>query len=292
MNLELEYEKYMHDTNQNWCLDKEEEEFKISQITREFNSTDIFNNPCIYLVNSCNGNCKYCYQDKNLRNDNSLTIEDVKEFIDILEPFQDDKTNRTIELFGGEPLLHRDIVNIIELLTSYNYKILIATNGTSNLLRDADFLKKLNKNVHVRISLDGHTKELHEKYRTFNSFDKIVENIKIIRANHIDMSVKTIINDYNFPFIEDILKYVKYELGVKYWNYNVLYQLDAFLENDIKSSVNHLDMVKELTKDKYYEYLPMMKQTPFCQMLTNVYVKHLKRYRRNYIFLNYDKKSI
>ncbi len=260
-------------------------------ITRESTKIDILNNPCIYVMSACNGTCQYCYQNSHLsRPTHNLTFDEIKEFVTKLNKYQDNNAPKSIELFGGEPLLRKDICEIITLLKQFGYTIMIATNGTLPILKNYQFLNLIKKNVHIRISLDGHTPELHEKYRTKDSFKKIIENIRFLRNAGIDVSVKSIITDHNFPYIENILRFLRDELHVQHWNYNVLYKLEVCQENDIKTSITHYEMVKELCKDKYYPFLPMFKQTPFTQMLTSVYVKHTKRYRRMYIFLNYDKK--
>lgn len=263
----------------------------LSTIVREVSDSDILNHPCIYVMSACNGTCQYCYQNDHLvRTTPNLSFDDIERFIVDMNELQDSRKSKSIELFGGEPLLRNDIMKIIELLKNFGYKIQIATNGTVPILKDSKFLELIRDDVHIRISLDGHTPDLHEKYRTSGSFNIINENIKYLRNAGIDVSVKSIITDNNFSYIEDILRYLRDELDVKQWNYNVLYKLDAYQKNRVVSHIEHFDMVKELCKQKYDQYLPMLRQTPFTQMLTTVFVKHTKRYRRSYIFLNYDKK--
>jgi len=296
MNIKLNDNNILHViAGMGWYIDNNEvidvKRLGESFINRSWEEKDVLNNPCIYVMPVCNGTCQYCYQNKNLSTSMpNLTYNDIKRFIEKLNCYQNGNINRTVELFGGEPLLRKDIKDIIMLLKENGYRVLIATNGTLPILRDSEFLKIIKENVHIRISLDGHTKELHEKYRTKNTFENIVNNVKTLRNENIDVSIKSIISDYNFPYIEDILYFVRDQLKVKHWNYNVLYKLDAYHDNGIVTNINHYDMVKELCKEKYSKFLPMFKQTPFTQMLTSVYVKQTKRYRRMYIFLNYDKK--
>lgn len=296
MDINIEKNKFLHIlTGKGWYIDDNEfidvKRLENSTIIRDYNVVDVLNNPCIYVMSACNGKCKYCYQDGHLRNMTpNLAFEDIENFVFNLSKLQNNNAPKTIELFGGEPLLRKDILKIIELLKSFGYKILIATNGTLAILGDSEFHGLIKENVHIRISLDGHTKELHEKYRTPDSFDKIVENIKKLRRAGIDVSVKSIISDDNFHYIEDMLSFLRDELCVRHWNYNVLYKLGAYHDNGIETNIDHFTMVEELCKEKYNEFMPMMRQTPFTQMLTCVNVKHTKKYRRTYIFLNYDKK--
>ena len=134
---------------------------------------------------------------------------------------------KTVELFGGEPLLRKDITDVLDFLIDKGFNIKIATNGTHSKIQSSNMYKYVNnKNVHFRISLDGHTKDIHEKYRTKNSFEKIVDNVKYLTSNNGNISLKSIITDLNFNYLEDILYYFKTELKVNIWNYNALYNLD------------------------------------------------------------------
>lgn len=296
MDIKIENNQVLHIMQgKGWYIDGNDKMnisiLKKSLIQRKSSDSDIVNNPCIYVMSACNGKCMYCYQNDHLRKlTPNLSFDEISKFIYDLNKIQDDKFPKTIELFGGEPFMRKDVIEIIELLKSYGYKILIATNGTLPILGDKKIHKYLINDVHIRISLDGHNKELHERYRTKNTFDTIVENIRKLRESNIDVSVKSIISDYNFPYIYDILTFLRDDLNVKHWNYNVLYKLEEYHKNKIETNINHYTMVKELCNDKYFEFLPMLKQTPLTQMLISVYVKNTQRYRRTYIFLNYDKK--
>jgi|GEM_PF-5728521 len=137
----------------------------------------------IYINANCNGKCIYCYQEaQNKRTFSNLSFDEIKSFINYMESLNKDlNLPKSIEFFGGEPLLRKDILKIIDFILSKGYKINIATNGTLPIIRSNSMLEYIkNPNVHFRISLDGHTKELHEKFRTKNSFNKILENINYL----------------------------------------------------------------------------------------------------------------
>ncbi|SET45490.1 radical SAM protein [[Clostridium] polysaccharolyticum] len=294
--IEVKKGMYLHiHSKYGWYIDSEKK-YKSSMLSnipieRKSNKSSFFNHPNIYVMSGCNGKCKYCYQEEHLNQGfNNLSITEIKKFLDFLEERQDKTQPKIMELFGGEPLLRKDILDIIALIKQRGYHINIATNGTLPILRQKEFIDLCKERVHIRISLDGHTSELHELYRTKGSFGKIVENIHGLVSNHIDTSVKSIIVDNNFPYLYDILCFVRDCLGIKKWNYNVLYQLRTCQKNNVVSSVTHDMMIKEMCKKKYFEFMPMLMQTPFAQMITSVFIKQTKKYRRTYPFLNYDGK--
>lgn len=294
MNRKLKDGRYLHINQEyGWYIDKEEKYkqniLPNNKIQRSREKINFFDYPNIYLLSGCNGKCKYCYQNEHFNVGNmNLKFEDIREFIHNIKDKQSKNHKKYIELFGGEPLLRKDIIDIIGFLKDEGYVVNIATNGTPEILRNDQFINVCKENVHIRISLDGHNSKLHEKYRTPNTFEKIVENIKYIRSENISVSIKSIITDHNYPYIEEILHFVKEELKVNKWNYNVLYNLEACKKNGITSNITHLTMVKELCNDKYEQFYPMMKQTPFCQMLIKVFTRTSPYYLRTYPFLNYD----
>ncbi|ASW42059.1 radical SAM protein [Clostridium isatidis] len=297
-SIKLDTGKILHIAeNYGWYIDgnlagDEDNSIYSSKLVRELDWYSYLRNYNIYVSANCNGKCLYCYQDaQEKRTIENLSFDDIKNYINYIESINDARTlPKSIELFGGEPLLRKDIHKILDYILDRGYSVKIATNGTLPIIQSKAMLKYIkNSNIHFRISLDGHTQELHEKYRTKNTFYKIIDNIKYLVGNGAEISLKTIVTNHNFKYLKDILHYFKYDLGVKLWNYNALYVLDSTIKNNIESTITHYTLVEELTKDEYKEYWDMFIQTPLAQMLKSIYVKKIKKYRRTYLFLNYDK---
>lgn len=133
----------------------------------------------------CNFRCWYCYEQHNASSVMSKkTIEQLKTTIEkILNEYN------TIELafFGGEPFLEFDsiVLSLIEYTATQSRnrgKSYIVTFTTNGFLINHEVIKKLCAyNVGVlQITLDGGP-IFHNQTRksgTFNSFEKIVDNIK------------------------------------------------------------------------------------------------------------------
>lgn len=127
------------------------------------------------LSGVCNHKCYYCVVP---------TLKGLKKFMPI------DVVNKTIEevkrlnikeigLFHmGEGTLHPQFCEIIDIiLNGCNSKLFITTNGTR-----IDELKYLVKNniQSIKFSLNGYNKETHLKATGVDTFDKIIENIKLL----------------------------------------------------------------------------------------------------------------
>ena len=78
----------------------------------------------IEITNRCNLNCSFCSKvEKPLRN---MTIEEFKLIISKIK----DKTDTIYLHVKGEPLLHPNLVDFLDIAEENNLKVNITTNGT------------------------------------------------------------------------------------------------------------------------------------------------------------------
>lgn len=90
----------------------------------------------ISIISKCNNNCKYCFQQDSYHDSNQmLTYDEIEEILKWA------KDSPRVALLGGEPLLHPDILRIIERCTKEFKTVLF-----SNILAKSDLLEKILKN--------------------------------------------------------------------------------------------------------------------------------------------------
>jgi len=118
---------------------------------------------------------------------------------------------------GGEPLLHPQFFQIIHDLKSNGFGIDLCTNAT--LLNDETILKLKDYLTEISVSLDGYTRERHEKMRLVQGcFDKTVENVlKLIKAG-IEVHVTTVVDADFVTEIEKMTDFL-YGLGIRSVSY-------------------------------------------------------------------------
>lgn len=90
------------------------------------------------LTFRCDGNCPYCIVDgrgKHVRR-NEMSGKEIVDWWNSLEH----QRGQRLSLIGGEPTLHKDIVEIVNNLQGYN--ITITTNCVGKFYEDEDFHKK------------------------------------------------------------------------------------------------------------------------------------------------------
>lgn len=152
------------------------------------------------VTNNCNSRCSYCYAKYYERNHQDLDIKSAFYIIDELAL----AGTKRLSLVGGEPLLRKDIGQIIDYVKSKRMECALTTNGffLPQRLKDC---KKLDL---VCISLDGNENN-HDANRGRGSFIKAMEAIRIAYDNHIPLQTSTVLTKNNLkglPFLIETAK--------------------------------------------------------------------------------------
>ena len=163
----------------------------------------------LQITERCNLSCRHCYQKKKSAKDMPLEL-----ISKILGEFEDMGGLRVM-VSGGEPLLHKEIQRVLDILSSnsYTFRRVLLTNGTI-------FIEGVGKAFdEVQISIDG-LEEGHDYIRGRGSFKKAIENLKKYLSLGLDVSVATMIHGKNLEELDDLQRLLK-DLGVKEWGLDV-----------------------------------------------------------------------
>ncbi|MFI5253190.1 MAG: radical SAM/SPASM domain-containing protein [Bacteroidota bacterium] len=129
----------------------------------------------------CQLRCPGCVQSKpevkkQLNSGMFLSLEALRKIID---PISDYLFGVSLSL-SGEPLLNRNIVNLIEYIHSKNIAVSFPTN-LSIELNEENAEKVIRSGLDcLQVSLDGASKESYVKYRVGGDFDLVVKNVKLL----------------------------------------------------------------------------------------------------------------
>lgn len=143
--------------------------------------------PNIFIrTSSCNLRCSYC--------DTKYAYEDGKEMsIDKITEEISRYPCKYVCITGGEPLLQKDILDLINVLSEDKYHICIETNGSIDI-------KSISKYKSLLISLDIKcpSSKMHKKNYLQNiSFLKKDDQIKFVIKDRKDYEyAKKILNEY------------------------------------------------------------------------------------------------
>lgn len=114
---------------------------------------------------------------------------EMENFISLL---RDIKPQRVTFAGRGEPLLNRNIVEMVDLVKKSGAKAVITSNFTTGERHAEELvLKHLDS---LRISIDAATPDVYEKIRGKDLFDRIIKGIELVNN-------KKKSNGYNHPFV-------------------------------------------------------------------------------------------
>lgn len=182
----------------------------LNAVTFSIGKTDPITGPfkaTIELTNKCNARCTFCQRWKS--NDKDLTTEEWKRIL------LDLRNNGVINvsLSGGEPLLRRDLFELIAYCKDIGLSTTLNTNGLIVHKYINEIAGSGARSIYF--SLDSHSGEVHDTLRGVNGiFDITVENMKkLTRDGRVKVYINSIVTHENFRDIEKIIGLAK-EIGV------------------------------------------------------------------------------
>jgi MoaA/NifB/PqqE/SkfB family radical SAM enzyme len=110
------------------------------------------------------------------------------------QPFMQQAVELGVQRFaftGGEPLIVKDIVKILEYALSLK-PCLLLTNGTAPLLKRVHQLELLQKQAHdlsFRVSIDYPNEHQHDAGRGWGNFKRALDGMKLLHAKGFAVSV-------------------------------------------------------------------------------------------------------
>lgn len=140
----------------------------------------------IILTESCNLQCKYCYEKSMQEFDNGLEEKFDFDFnepcvsnVDIqkLKSFISKDPEATIIFYGGEPLLQID--KIKQIMDNIDVPFRMQTNGQLLHLLPKEYTNRITK---ILISIDGN-QTTTDKYRGQGTYKKIIDNTNSVKQN-------------------------------------------------------------------------------------------------------------
>lgn len=170
------------------------------------------------LTNQCNLHCNMCWQNerhKVINLDVDIIQKAVNEISQVGMP--------PIYLWGGEPLLHPQIWDIVREIKKKNLFVIINTNG---VLIEKYATEIIESNLDMLIvSLDG-TEEIHDKIRgKVGTYKRIIKGLEILLNNRKLRKPRIVINcvitEMNYQMLEELID-LKERLGIDYLEFQLL----------------------------------------------------------------------
>jgi len=210
---------------------------------------------CWRITSKCNRRCPFCFRSDG----KDLNTKNVYKIIDKLAS----SGVSGIGVTGGEPLLRKNIAEILKYIWDKNIKICLATN--------ADFYHRYKSFLNnyastIGLPIEGSTSKIHDSLRGTGSFQNVLAAIgDIYNRNKLQMYFSTVLTKKNIDNLANIeILLAEYKDKIVYWKiYDIVdysdRQFQSIKDNkiskiEIKKTVKALG--KKIGRDKIFYLSP------------------------------------
>ena len=192
----------------------------------------VLSNLFLEVTLRCNARCEHCGSScgEKIPKD-EISAEDLKKTL--LEMHKRyGAPNVFLTVTGGEPLMRKDLFDIMKYASDLGFRWGMTTNG---MLIDEKIIEKMRETnfQSISISLDG-LKETHESFRKVpGSFEKIMKAIKLLQNLETlkSLQITTVANKKNLHELEDVYKLLL-DIGIKEWRVMCVDPIGRASKND------------------------------------------------------------
>lgn len=157
-------------------------------------------------TNNCNLECFHCYHPSHITDKEQMSLEEVKNMLNDLRDISE-RWNMIprISISGGEPLLRKDLLEILNYASENKIITAILTNGTLLTYEKAKEIYDAGVR-RIQISIDG-KKETHNRIRAKPfAYDKALEGIVNASNLGIDVTVSMTLMQSNKNDFENVIQ--------------------------------------------------------------------------------------
>lgn len=156
----------------------------------------------IEITNVCNLKCSFCSEVTKKRR--FMTKDEFELILKKINKY----TDYIYLHVKGEPLLHKDIIEFINMASKYNIKVNLTTNGTlfpniAEQLGKLSALHKINFSLHSENNLENYLENIFENIKYLKKDTIIIYRLWTLNNNKLDNKSQKIVEKikkyYNLP---------------------------------------------------------------------------------------------
>ncbi len=235
----------------------------------------------VALTQRCNLNCIYCHHEGECSQADNGRKEISKEDIEDLLKVSKELGIKKVRFTGGEPLVRKDIVDIVDIASRYMDDVSISTNGT--LLCDKVSDLKEAGISRFNVTLNTLNEDTYESITGKNKLQEVKDGIeKTYEEGLFPIKLNVVVMKRNYPEIRDMIEFTKGgmvlqlielisskdEIDSEFYkeNYVSLSEVEEYLEKKAEKIVER----EKHRRKKYFvpqevEIVRSMHNTVFCK---------------------------
>lgn len=152
------------------------------------------------ITKSCNLRCRHCYLDAGRELPHELTTKEALTLIAEL----DELGVSDVTISGGEPLLRKDLWEILSEMERRDIPFTVYTNGTILNSARIQRLKEVGVKM-LSVSLNGAKPRTHNLIQNANTFQKILNSIKLLKNEGLQVQILYTLMKTNMHETEDMV---------------------------------------------------------------------------------------
>jgi radical SAM protein with 4Fe4S-binding SPASM domain len=159
------------------------------------------------ITRACNLKCVHCYNDSgSSKADDELSTPEAKEVLEDLARF----SVPSVLFSGGEPLMRKDLFELLDCAGRLGLRTVISTNGTLITREAAEKMREHNVS-YVGISLDG-VGPINDEFRGVEgAFEKAVEGIRNCQEAAVRIGLRLTLTKRNVQDLEALFDFFERE---------------------------------------------------------------------------------
>lgn len=178
----------------------------------------------------CNSACGYCDLPLNVGR-YEMTREEIQRVFSSL--YRDGV--RFVLVQGGEPLLRRDLAEILEDLSAMGLYLALITNGTKLSPQLVDRLGRLP--LAISVSLDTLNREAYQRIRGADQLAQVLEGIGLLREFPHPKFLTCIVSEANRNEVQSVVRFAREQgflpvVGAYHWSVGTYGRPDELLMYD------------------------------------------------------------
>jgi len=182
----------------------------------------------------CNSACGYCDLPLNVGR-YEMTREEIQRVFSGLYR----EGVRFVLVQGGEPLLRRDLPEILEELSEIGFQLTLITNGTKVTPQLVERLSRLP--VAISVSLDTLDRETYRQIRGADQLAQVLEGIALLKEFPHPKFLTCIVSEINRAEVPTVVRFAREQgflpvVGAYHWNVGTYGKPDELLMYDQASA--------------------------------------------------------
>jgi len=166
-----------------------------------------------YVTLRCNQRCTFC----NIPHTNNGSPQREPTMEQVRENFRDLKRLGVfvIDVTGGEPLLYRNLVEMLALAKKMRFMTTVTTNG----MLYPKFAEQLVGKVDALLfSIDSTDPDEHDRIRAMKSFHLSLEALAVARKLRQPLYISHVVTNESFDHVDEMIRFAKDQQAILYLN--------------------------------------------------------------------------